>query len=70
MIAPTPSVLAAFRRLRLTLLAGLAVLVAFVIVTVVLTAAVESADARARQIHPCLLGDEPCNTPAPTPSPR
>jgi hypothetical protein len=31
---------------------------------------VDSADAMSRTIHPCLLGDEPCNTPAPTPKPR
>jgi hypothetical protein len=30
----------------------------------------DEVDARARTIHPCLLGDEPCNTPVPTPKPR
>lgn len=29
-----------------------------------------SADAMSRTIHPCLLGDEPCKTPAPSPRPR
>jgi hypothetical protein len=29
-----------------------------------------SADAMSWTIHPCLLGDEPCTTPPPTPKPR
>ena len=54
------------RRWRL----ALAVLVALNLGYAAVGPLAEPAAARSRTIHPCLLGDEPCNTPAPTPQPR
>ena len=47
----------------------LGVVAALALVVSVAVPLVGPADARSRTIHPCLLGDEPCNTPAPTPQP-
>jgi hypothetical protein len=55
---------------RCYFVAALAILFALVFRFAALDATTESADARARTNHQRLLGDEPCNMPAPSPSPR
>ena len=70
MIAPALSLFALLGdgRLRLVIFAAL---MAVILLGLLLAFGPDvDAGARSRTIHPCLLGDEPCTTPAPTPSPR